>query len=108
MLTFVSQLSTDQLTHLAQKSVARASRKYSAGFIQAALNETDKLSDVKLRQLVEMPDFGESRSVLVRCLSVFHWRGMAKMDGAPPLDAVGSRVRNAAKLDKCEATREAS
>jgi hypothetical protein len=60
MPTFASQLSNDQLTHLAQKSVARASRKYSAGFMQAALNETDRLSDGQLRQLVEMPDFGEA------------------------------------------------
>jgi hypothetical protein len=60
MPTFASQLSNDQLTHLAQKSVARASRKYSAGFMQAALDETDRLSDDKLRQLVEMPDFGEA------------------------------------------------
>jgi hypothetical protein len=58
--TFASQLSNDQLTHLAQKSVARASRKYSAGFMLAALNETDRLSDDQLRQLVEMPDFGEA------------------------------------------------
>jgi hypothetical protein len=58
--TFSSQLSNDQLTHLAQKSVARASRKYSAGFMLAALNETDRLSDDQLRQLVEMPDFGEA------------------------------------------------
>ena len=60
MPTFASQLSNDQLTHLAQKSVALASRKYSAGFMQAALDETDRLSDRQLRQLVEMPDFGEA------------------------------------------------
>jgi hypothetical protein len=60
MPTFASQLSNDQLTHLAQKSVARASRKFSAGFMLAALNETDKLSDLQRRQLVEMPDFGEA------------------------------------------------
>jgi hypothetical protein len=60
MPTFASQLSKDQLTHLAQKSVARASRKYSAGFMLAALNETDRLSDLQRRQLVEMPDFGEA------------------------------------------------
>lgn len=60
MPRFASQLSKGQLTHLAQKSVARASRKYSAGFMQAALNQTDTLSDDQLQQLVEMPDFGEA------------------------------------------------
>jgi hypothetical protein len=60
MPTFASQLSNNQLTHLAQKSVARASRKYSAGFMLAALNETDRLSDLQRRRLVEMPDFGEA------------------------------------------------
>ena len=60
MPTFASQLSNDQLTHLAQKSVVRASRKYSAGFMLAALNEIDRLSDLQRRQLVEMPDFGEA------------------------------------------------
>jgi hypothetical protein len=60
MPTFASQLSNDQLTHLAQKSVARASRKYGAGFMLAALNEIDRLSDLQRRQLVEMSDFGEA------------------------------------------------
>ena len=61
MPTFASQLSHGQLTHLAQKSVARASRKYGAGFMQAALDETERLSGDRLRQLVEAtPDFGEA------------------------------------------------
>ena len=60
MPTFTSQLSNDQLTHLAQKSVVRASRKYGAEFMLAALDEIDRLSDVQRRRLVEMPDFGEA------------------------------------------------
>jgi hypothetical protein len=60
MPTFASQLSSDQLTHLAQKSVARASQKYSAEFMLAALDEIDRLSHLQRRQLVEMPDFGEA------------------------------------------------
>jgi hypothetical protein len=60
MPTFASQLSNDQLTHLAQKSVARASRKYGAVFMLAAFNEIDRLSDLQRRQLVEMSDFGEA------------------------------------------------
>ena len=45
---------------MTQKSVERASRKYSAGFMLAALNEIDRLSDLQRRQLVEMSDFGEA------------------------------------------------
>jgi hypothetical protein len=60
MPTFASQLSNDQLTHLAQKSVSRAARKYSAGFMLAALDEIDRLSDLERRRLVEMPNFGEA------------------------------------------------
>jgi hypothetical protein len=60
MPTFASQLSNDQLSHLAQKSVVRASRKYGAEFMLAALDEIDRLSNTQRRQLVEMPDFGEA------------------------------------------------
>ena len=60
MPTFASQLSNDQLTRLAQKSVVRASRKYGAQFMLAALDEIDRLSDFQRRRLVEMPDFGEA------------------------------------------------
>ena len=60
MPTFASQLSNDQLKHLAQKSVVLASRKYSIGFMQAALDETDRLSIGDRLKLLEMPDFGEA------------------------------------------------
>ena len=60
MPTLASQLSKDQLTRLAQKSVEQASRKYGARFMLAALNEIDRLSDLQRRELVEMSDFGEA------------------------------------------------
>jgi hypothetical protein len=60
MPTLMSELSLDQLKHLSQKSVARAAKKYSVGFMQSALNESDRLPQSDRRKLVEMSDFGEA------------------------------------------------
>ena len=60
MPNFASQLSTDQLKHVAQQSVARASKRYGPGFMQSALHATDHLSGAELQHFVEMSDFGEA------------------------------------------------
>ena len=87
MPTLASQLSNDQLTHLTQKSVELASRKYGAVFMLAALNEVDRLSDLQRRRLVEMSDFGEAVASWYGAYLFFtdgEWqRWMERHDSAP-------------------------
>jgi hypothetical protein len=97
MPTFASQLSNDQLTHLAQKSVARASEKYSAGFMLAALNETDRLSDLQRRQLVEMSDFGEAVASWYGAYLFFNggeWQRWIERHGSAPCEIESATLRN--------------
>jgi hypothetical protein len=97
MPTFASQLSNDQLTHLAQKSVARASRKYSAEFMLAALDEIDRLSVVQRRQLVEMPDFGEAVASWYGAYLFFtggEWQRWTERHGSTPSIIESATQRN--------------
>jgi hypothetical protein len=57
---FTAQFSKDHLVRRAQKSVAWASRKYGKEFMNAALDETTKLSKNQIYDLAHSPDFGEA------------------------------------------------
>jgi hypothetical protein len=101
MPTFASELSKDQLTHLTQKSVARASRKYSAEFMQAALNQTDRLSDNRLRQLVEMPDFGEAVASWYGAYLFFtggEWQRWIEHNGSMPPATESATLRRSPRV----------
>jgi len=97
MPTFASELSNDQLTHLAQKSVLRASRKYGADFMLAALDEIDGLSDLQRRRLVEMPDFGEAVASRYGAYLFFtggEWQRWIESQGSTPPIIESTTPRN--------------
>jgi len=79
MPNFVSQLSLDQLKHLACKSVARAIKRYGIEFMTSAFDavETELSVDQRLR-LVEAPDFGDAVARWYRARLFFHSRGLAQ------------------------------